>query len=169
MDDFSDEQKQYLQGLANGLSIAKLARNATPGAVAATTPTGPEAIHIEAQDRTIAAGGKLVAEEQAKRAKHPFDRWDEFRARAQKGEFPKGTDVFMTKFHGLFYVAPAQNSYMIRLRIPCGILNAHQMHGLRGLRQPLPKNKTVQWPEDQPLGSARRTGHHADVLRPQAV
>ena len=135
MDDFSDEQKQYLQGLANGLSIAKLARNATPGAVAATTPTGPEAIHIEAQDRTIAAGGKLVAEEQAKRAKHPFDRWDEFRARAQKGEFPKGTDVFMTKFHGLFYVAPAQNSYMIRLRIPCGILNAHQMHGLADIAE----------------------------------
>ena len=41
------------------------------------------------------------------------------------------------------------------------------MHRLRGLRQPLPKNKTVQRPEDQPLGSARRTGHHADVLRPQ--
>ncbi len=43
------------------------------------------------------------------------------------------------------------------------------MHCLRGLRQPLPKNKTVQRPEDQPLGSARRTGHHADVLRSQTV
>ena len=46
---------------------------------------------------------------------------------------------------------------------------AHQMHGLRGLRQPLPKNKAVQRPEDQPLGAARRTRHHADVLWLQAV
>ena len=43
------------------------------------------------------------------------------------------------------------------------------MHGLRRLRQPLPKNKTVQRPEDKPLGSARSTRHHADVLWLQTV
>ena len=43
------------------------------------------------------------------------------------------------------------------------------MHRLRGLRQPLPKNKAVQRAKDQPLGAACRTRYHADVLRPQAV
>jgi ferredoxin-nitrite reductase len=78
----------------------------------------------------VAAGGKLVAEETAKRARHPLDRWDELVGRAEAGQFPKGTDVFLTKYHGLFYVAPAENSFMCRLRIPNGILNAWQMRGL---------------------------------------
>jgi len=71
-----------------------------------------------------------VAEETAKRAKHPLDRWDEVVARAEAGQFPKGVDVFLTKYQGLFYVAPAQDSFMCRLRIPNGILNAWQFRGL---------------------------------------
>jgi ferredoxin-nitrite reductase len=134
MDDFSEEQKQYLQGLASGLAIAGLDRAAPAAAgTAADMPAGPERLHFEAQNRFTAAGKKLVAEEQAKRAKHPLDRWDELRERARKGEYPKGTDVFLTKFHGLFYVAPAQDSYMLRLRIPCGILGAHQLRGVARL------------------------------------
>ncbi|WP_048863035.1 NirA family protein, partial [Acidisphaera rubrifaciens] len=86
-----------------------------------------------AQDRVLAAGGRLVAEEDAKRRKHPLDRWDELAARAAEGRFPRGTDVFLTKYHGLFYVAPAQDSYMCRLRIPGGILSAHQLHGIADL------------------------------------
>ena len=35
----------------------------------------PAFIHIEAQDRWVETGGKLVPEELAKRAKHPFDMW----------------------------------------------------------------------------------------------
>ena len=50
--------------------------------------------------------------------------------RAEAGQFPKGIDVFLTKYQGLFYVAPAQDSFMCRLRIPNGILTAGQMRGL---------------------------------------
>jgi ferredoxin-nitrite reductase len=78
----------------------------------------------------VAAGGKLVAEETAKRQRHPLDRWDEVVARAGAGQFPKGIDVFLTKWQGLFYVAPAQNSYMCRLRLPNGVLSVFQMRGL---------------------------------------
>ena len=46
--------------------------------------------------------------------------------RAEAGQFPKGIDVFLTKYHGLFYVAPAQNSFMCRLRMPNGIVTARQ-------------------------------------------
>jgi ferredoxin-nitrite reductase len=129
---FDDQQKQWLQGFVSGIEARKAAdklANRAPVAAGGAV-VGPDSLQAAAQDRTVAAGGKLVAEETAKRAKHPFDRWDEVLARATKGEFPKGTDVFLTKFYGLFYVAPAQNSFMIRLRIPNGILNAWQMKGL---------------------------------------
>src|ERR687888_1402 len=79
---------------------SRRARSAAPPAEA---PAGPERIHYEAQNRVIAAGGKLTREEEAKRAKHPFDMWDEMAANAAAGQFPKGTDVFLYKFHGLFY------------------------------------------------------------------
>ena len=78
----------------------------------------------------LAAGGKLVAEETAKRQRHPLDRWTRSSGRAKAGQFPKGMDVFLTKYQGLFYVAPAQDSFMCRLRIPNGILSAWQFRGL---------------------------------------
>ncbi len=137
---FSEEQKNYLEGFASGIearraslglpTLASGSKGADPGAPA---PGGPEKIHREAQDRVLASGGKLVAEEQAKRAKNPLDMWDEIQANAEAGRFPKGTDVFLTKYHGLFYVAPAQNAFMCRLRMPGGILTAHQFRGVAEL------------------------------------
>lgn len=123
MTEFTDQQKRWLEGFTSGLAVRKAA---SPVVV----PTGPDALQLQAQDRTVAAGGKLSAEETAKRTRHPLDRWDEVIARAESGHFPKGIDVFLTKYHGLFYVAPAQDSFMCRLRMPNGILNAWQMRGL---------------------------------------
>ncbi len=136
MTDFDDQQKQWLQGFVSGIEARKAAdrlAGRTASAPASTPPGnggGPDALQYAAQDRAVAAGGKLVAEETAKRARHPLDRWDEVVARAEAGQFPKGADVLLTKYHGLFYVAPTQNAYMCRLRIPNGILNAWQMRGL---------------------------------------
>src|SRR4029079_11172884 len=100
---------------------------------AAPRPTAVDAsgdIHRAAQDRFVAAGKTLVPEEQAKRQGHPFDLWDELVAEAAEGRFPTGIDVFRRKFFGLFYVAPAQNAFMCRLRIPNGILRAQQARDL---------------------------------------
>ncbi len=129
--DFTVEQKQYLEGLGRGLAVARAAQPA--GAPA--EPTGPERIHFAAQNRVLAAGGKLSKEEEAKRAKHPFDMWAEIAASAAKGEFPKGTDVFLYKFHGLFYVAPAQNAFMCRLRNPNGIIDAHKFRAVAAIAE----------------------------------
>ena len=90
-----------------------------------------------AQDRTVAAGGKLTAEEEAKRKQHPLDRFDEIAALAAAGKFPKGTDIFLTKFHGLFYVAPAQDAFMCRLRIPGGVISAYQLRGVAAIADDL--------------------------------
>jgi len=131
--EFDDAQKQWLQGFVSGIEARKAAdrlASRTASAPAGGQAIGPDARQHVAQDRAVAAGGKLVAEEAAKRARHPLDRWDELVGRAEAAQFPKGIDVFLTKYHGLFFVAPAENSFMCRLRIPNGILNAWQMRGL---------------------------------------
>jgi ferredoxin-nitrite reductase len=132
MTEFTDQQKRWLEGFTSGLAARKAATaQAAPAATAPSLPAmGPDALQVAAQDRALAAGGKLTAEEKAKRQRHPLDRWDEVVARAESGQFPKGVDVLLTKWHGLFYVAPAQDSYMCRLRIPNGILSVWQMRGL---------------------------------------
>ncbi|QDT68826.1 Sulfite reductase [ferredoxin] [Planctomycetes bacterium MalM25] len=145
---FNAEQQNYLQGFALGADVARKVRglpvisqggageSVTVGAataIAVDPATDPMAMHRLAQDEQVAAGGKLVAEEQAKRDKNPRDMWDEFRTRSSAGEFPKGTDVFLTKFHGMFYVAPAQDSYMCRMRFPGGAIRSWQLRGLADL------------------------------------
>ena len=52
---------------------------------------------------------------------------------AARNEYPKPPDNFRWRFFGLFYVAPNQNSYMCRLRIPNGILKASQFAGVADL------------------------------------
>ena len=128
---FSAQQKEFLEGLARGVAAAR----GSPVPAAPAGPARPEHIHFAAQDRTVAAGGKLTREEQAKRAKHPFDMWDEIAANAARGEFPKGTDVFLYKFHGLFHVAPAQDSFMLRLRNPNGMLDAAKLAVVAGIAE----------------------------------
>ncbi|MCA0301338.1 MAG: NirA family protein [Proteobacteria bacterium] len=133
MQAFDDAQKQWLQGFVSGLEARKAA-DRLAGRGAASSPdaaaNAADALQIAAQDRAVAAGGKLVPEETAKRQRHPLDRRDEVAARAAAGQFPKGIDVFLTKYQGLFYVAPAQDSFMCRLRIPNGVLAAWQFRGL---------------------------------------
>jgi ferredoxin-nitrite reductase len=126
--DFSEEQKRYLDGLGRGVAAARAAQGTGAGA-----PAGPDGIHHAAQNRFLAAGKTLVKEEDAKRARHGLDMWDVITANASKGEFPKGTDVFLYKFHGLFHVAPAQDSFMLRLRLPNGIIDAARLHTVADL------------------------------------
>ncbi|MBP0462718.1 NirA family protein [Roseomonas sp. PWR1] len=122
---FSGEQQEYLKGFMAGVE----ARRGTllPGGGEGGAP--PDALRA-AQDATIARGGKLVPQEDAKREKHPLDRWEEMAARAASGAFPKPIDDFIGRYHGLFFVGPAQDAFMCRLRIPGGILSAHQLDGI---------------------------------------
>ena len=137
-DNFSEEQKRYLEGLASGLQVAKAsAANSVNGSAqndyGVPIAEGPDAIQIKAQNKFLQSGKKLCVEEKAKREHHPFDYWDQMVKNAQQGVFPKGVDVFRYKFHGLFYVAPAQDSFMSRLRMPNGIINATQLRGVADL------------------------------------
>ncbi len=129
--DFTPEQKRYLEGFSSGLQIARLGR----GSTAPAKPSGPDAEHIAAQDRVLAAGKKLSDQEKFKREEHPFDAYHRLQDQADKNEFPKPADNFRWRYYGLFYVAPAQNSYMCRLRIPNGILAHWQLSGLADLAE----------------------------------
>jgi ferredoxin-nitrite reductase len=140
--DFEPEQKRYLEGFVAGLQIAKSARGlggaggTEPGVAAkATEPIGPDAAAIKAQDRVLAAGGKLSDQEKFKRDLHPFDGYARLKEQAGKNAPPQPADNFRWRFYGLFYVAPAQDSYMCRLRIPNGILRAAQFAGVAELAE----------------------------------
>ncbi len=134
--DFNPEQKRYLEGFIAGLQIAKAARGTggVPGAKAAE-PSGPDADHLRAQDRVLQAGGKLSEQEKFKRELHPFDGYQRLKAQAANDEYPKPPDNFRWRFFGLFYVAPNQNSYMCRLRMPNGILAHWQFAGVADLAE----------------------------------
>ena len=144
---FTEEQKQYLEGFIaalvkkRGAELPTASSSVHGNAQIEGSKTDeerlkdPAYIHLEAQDRWLQAGGKLAPEELAKRAKHPFDMWDEMLANAAAGRFPKGTDIFLHKFHGLFYVAPNQDAFMLRLRLPGGILSSHQAKGLAAVAE----------------------------------
>ena len=180
--DFSPDQKRYLEGFASGLTAARAARGKAP-AGAAGEPTGPDAIHLKAQDRVIASGGKLADQEKFKRELHPFDGYEKLKEQARKNEAPKPPDNFRWRFYGLFYVAPSQISYMCRLRIPNGILKHWQLAGLADLaerygggyshittranlqiREVEPKNAVNMVEEIQDLGLCSR-GSGADNIR----
>ena len=133
---FTEEQQQYLSGFAAGSGLARSLRvlpaTAGGGGADAADSTDP---HRRAQDRFLASGRKLSAEEAAKREANPLDSWDDLCEHARLGKAPRGIDVFRFKFHGLFYVAPAQDAFMCRLRLPCGIINSHQARGVADLAE----------------------------------
>jgi ferredoxin-nitrite reductase len=137
--DFSDEQKRYLEGFMSGLQVARVGRNlgvASGGqANANAEPTGPDAAHIRAQDKVLASAKKLADQEKFKRDEHPFDAYERLKEQARNNTPPSPADNFRWRYYGIFYVAPAQDSYMCRLRIPNGILKHWQLSGVADLTE----------------------------------
>ncbi|MBR0680893.1 NirA family protein [Roseomonas eburnea] len=127
---FDVTQQEYLKGFMAGVEARR--GSLAPAGGGGGAP--PDALRA-AQDAAIAAGGTLTPQEQAKREKHPLDRWDEIATRAEAGTFPKPIDDFLGRFHGLFFVGPAQDAFMCRLRIPGGILSSHQADGIAAIAE----------------------------------
>jgi ferredoxin-nitrite reductase len=138
-DDFNPEQRRYLEGFVSGLQSARAARGLGPlggsGVGGAGEPTGPDAEHLKAQAATEKAGKKLVDQEKWKKAEHPFDAYPRLKAQAAANEKPKPEDNFRWRYYGLFYVAPAQDSYMCRLRVPNGVMRHWQFSGVADLAE----------------------------------
>ena len=139
--DFSDEQKRYLEGFVSGVQASRAAAGLKPlggiggGAGDSAQPMGPDKDHLAAQARVEAEGRKLSAEEKAKRDENPFDAYARLKEEALAGQFPKGIDNFRWRYHCLYYVAPVQNAFMCRMRIPNGIVTHWQLAGIAGIAE----------------------------------
>lgn len=124
---FSSEQKQYLEGFFAGVNQ----RPSMPflGQNAAGQFTGEPS---EAVEDTVFGTpvDDLCKEELIKHEQNGLDIWDTIVSDSEAGQFPEGGDLFRYKFYGLFHVKPAQDSFMLRCRIPGCILNADQFSGL---------------------------------------
>jgi len=124
---FTPEQKEYLAGLMAGIAQRNLAsfvgraegeRNlaATPQETIFGTPLAD-----------------VTKQELWKHEEHPLDGWDRILDHAEAGKFPNEEDTYRFRNFGMFYVAPAQKSFMLRCRIPAGELTAVQLRGLAGI------------------------------------
>src|SRR5690606_7273757 len=115
-------QKQYLQGFTTGMLNrgVSLAPEGPGGGTA--TPAAAPGSDISTSSPAAAVYGTpvddLAKEERIKLERDSLAIWDTIAANATDGKFPEGGDVFRYKFHGLFYVNPAQDAFMIRLRMP---------------------------------------------------
>lgn len=132
---FTADQKEYLAGFL--LAVARrgntfFAGNTSTGLI--TDTAGEGGTNLAAAPKEESWFGTpledVCKEELWKYQENPLDIWDKLVVHAEENRFPEGGDVFRFKFHGLFYVAPAQDSFMLRLRVPGCILSAQQMVGL---------------------------------------
>jgi ferredoxin-nitrite reductase len=122
---FTQAQKEYLEGYAAGLRALNLVptAGAPPAATDVTAaPTADTAFGLPLDE--------LTREERFKLEENPLDIWDKILRHAAAGKAPDGSDVFRFKFHGLFYLAPTQDSFMVRVRIPGNVASSVQMRAL---------------------------------------
>lgn len=132
--DFTAEQKKYLQGFFAGVTQRELHPFAGQTSDGLITNDPVAAIKVDADPAEEMWFGtpvsELSKEERWKHELNPLDIWEKLLQYANQNQAPRDDDRFRIKYFGLFHVAPAQDSFMLRLRIPGGILTANQMRGL---------------------------------------
>ena len=137
---FTATQQQYLQGFFAGLqqrSLVPFAGHLTDGRITNDPSTSATNLATE-QPEPLYFGtplSELCREEMWKYEQNGLDIWDKLLAHASEDRAPEPADIFRFKFHGLFYVAPAQDSFMLRLRAPGGVLTSAQMRGLADMAE----------------------------------
>jgi ferredoxin-nitrite reductase len=136
---FTTVQKEYLRGFFAGVAqrgAVPFVGHTTSGRITADPTSG---LANEAAEREELYFGtpvsELSREEMWKYEGNALDIWDKLVAHAAENQAPAPDDLFRFKFHGLFYVAPAQDSFMLRLRVPGSILSTRQLRGLAGLAE----------------------------------
>ena len=130
---FNEEQKEYLAAFM--LAAARrgdtfFAGHTAGDLITADPASGATNLAAPAETYFGTPLEDLCKEERIKYEENPLDIWEKLLAHARDDRFPEGGDIFRFKFHGLFYVAPAQDSFMLRLRTPGSMLTSRQMRGL---------------------------------------
>lgn len=128
---FTAEQKEFLSGFMAG--VAQRGIHPYVGTTATGQLTGDPAqggANLAAETIYGTPLADVTKQERWKHEEHPLDGWDRLLAHAEAGKLPDEEHTFRFRNFGMFYVAPAQNSFMLRCRIPAGELTALQMRGL---------------------------------------
>jgi ferredoxin-nitrite reductase len=127
---FTEEQTSYLSGFVSGVLQSRelpfLGQDANRRFTHEASAAVEELVFGTPMD-------DLCKEERIKHEKNGLDCYDAILANASTDSFPQEGDVFRYKFHGLFFVTPAQESLMLRCRIAGGALSTHQFRGLAGI------------------------------------
>ena len=165
---FTGEQKEYLQGFFAGIAQRGLFPFAgeTPSGLITNDPASAVHSHVNAEPAEETWFGIPVSEvskeERWKYEQNPLDIWDKLLHYAGQNEAPSDDDRFRMKYFGLFHVAPTQDSFMLRLRVPGGVLTAHQLRGLAQMaeewgsgRADLTTRSNIQIREFQPKDIVR--------------
>lgn len=131
--EFTLDQKQYLEGFFAALKqrapfVGHTADGQITADAASGLPNAAAVVHGTPVD-------DLCREEKWKYEQNPLDIWDALLAHANEDKAPNPENLFRFKYHGLFHVSPAQESFMLRLRVPGAKLAAHQLRGLAALAQ----------------------------------
>jgi len=120
---FSAEQSSYLSGFVSGILQGKELPFLGQDGDRRFTHQPEQSVHGTLLD-------DLCREERIKHERNGLDCYDAILANAAANEFPKDGDVFRYKFHGLFFVTPAQESIMLRARIAGGAMSSSQFRGM---------------------------------------
>ena len=121
-EDFSTEQKRYLEGFFAGVAAGGVSFNDLATAPAA--PPGP-------------ALDDLTKEERIKRELYPFDAIEQLVMDARWNSKPDAESVFRYKWNGLFWLNPVKDGYMCRLRIPGGVVKSYQLREIAAIASEL--------------------------------
>lgn len=123
--ELTTEQRSYLEGLFAGLRNRGLTfADVEPKPAGASGANGSS---VE----------NLTQEERIKRELHPLDAYSVLLEHAAANKAPDRDNAFRFKWHGLFYLAPNQEAFMARLRIPGGQMRAFQLREIARIAQEL--------------------------------
>lgn len=138
--EFTSDQKQYLQGFFAAVAqrgFAPFVGHTADGLITADPASNVVNQALPADEETWfnTPVSDLAREERWKHEQDPFAIWDKVLEYSSCNQVPSEDDRFRLKYLGLFHVAPAQESFMLRLRVPGGVLSAHQLRGLAQLTE----------------------------------
>lgn len=138
-DGFTEEQKRYLEGFFAGvMQRAPFVGQLASGVITNDPSSGVANLAARAEEEPTFWGtpvSELSAEEVWKYERNPLDLWDDLLVHAAENKAPDAEFRFRFKFYGLFYVAPTQDSFMLRMRVPGGCLTTTQMRGLADIAE----------------------------------
>ena len=145
---FSAEQKEYLAGFMAGIAQRGLfpyVGTTATGQITNDSALGGANLAAPAAEETVHGFplSEVTKQELWKHAENPLDSWDRLIEHAEANKLPNEEDTFRFRYFGMFHVSPAQNSFMLRCRIPAGELTATQLAGLADIAEEFGNGKAA--------------------------